>query len=368
MDEKAFNPNRLRFARKRRGLTIKKLSSSICMTPKIISDYENSKHDPPPKTISLLAKELRFPERFFFLEDDIVELDEAAVSFRSFSKMTAAVRDSALCAGQIALEFAFWLEKKFDLPAVDLPDLRDYEPEAAAETLRNIFAIGQLPISNMVHLLESKGVRVFSLEENTLDMDAYSFWMNGTPFMFINTRKTVERSRFDAAHELGHLILHKHGSPLGREIEIEATKFASAFLMPKGSVLVKAPRLPSLSSFINLKPYWRVSTSALIKRMSDLGLVTEWHYRNLMIELSSKFGRREEPNPILQRETSKLLPMIFKALKEDGINKEMIANDLNIFVDDIDSLLFNLTFVGVSGGKNLPQHKPKSTSHLRRIK
>lgn len=358
----------MRFARKRRGLTIKSLSSAIGMTSKIISDYENSKRLPPERTISLLAKELRFPEPFFGL-DDIVDLDESAVSFRSFSKMTAPVRDSALGAGQIALEFAFWLDKRFDLQKVDIPDLCDDEPEAAANTLRDKYAIGELPISNMIHLLESKGVRVFSLEEKTLDMDAYSFWMNGIPFMFINTKKTVERSRFDAAHELGHLVLHKHGSPIGKEIENEANKFASAFLMPRGSVLAKAPRFPSLNIFIDLKTYWAVSTSALIKRMSDLGLITEWYYRTLIIELFQKWGRKDEPNPIRERETSKLLPMIFKALKEDGISKEDIARDLSVFVDDIDALLFNLTFVGVNGGKrNSNPAKSTNANHLRRVK
>ncbi len=267
------------------------------------------------------------------------------------------------------MEFSYWLDKKFDLPKTDIPDLRDYEPEAAANTLREIWALGELPISNMVHLLESKGARVFSLEEKTLDMDAYSFWMNNKPYIFINTRKTVERSRFDAAHELGHLVLHKHGSPLGREIEAEAHRFATAFLMPKGSVIAKAPRFPSLGVFIGLKPYWRVSTSALIRRMSDLGLISEWHYRNLLIELSSKWGRQSEPNPIEQRETSKLLPMIFKALKEDGISKEDVANDLSVFVDDIDTLLFNLTLIGVNGGKqSFSPTKATVTNHLKVVK
>ena len=230
MDNNSFNKNRLRFARKRRGMTIKHLGSLVDMTSKIISDYENGKHIPPPKTLFLLAKELNFPESFFYL-DDISELDETAVSFRSFSKMTASIKDSALSVGQIALEFSSWIEKKFKLPQVDIPDLRDYKPEIAAETLRNIWSLGELSIGNMIHLLESKGVRVFSLGEILPDMDAYSFWMNNIPFIFVNNQKTVERGRFDAAHELGHLVLHKHGSPSGREVEIEANRFASAFLM-----------------------------------------------------------------------------------------------------------------------------------------
>lgn len=368
MDKEDFNPNRLRFARKRRGLTIKYLADAIGKTPKIISDYENNKRKPTDKTLLLLSKELDFPLQFFFC-DNIVSLDETSVSFRSFSKMTSSIRDSALGAGQIALEFSFWLDKRFNLPSVDIPDLRDHDPETASDTLRNSWALGELSIGNMVHLLESKGVRVFSLEEKTLEMDAYSFWMNNNPFIFINTRKTVERSRFDAAHELGHLVLHRHGQPLGRKAEDDANRFASAFLMPKGSIISRAPRFPSLDVFINLKSNWHVAVSALIKRMSDLRLLTEWHYRSLMIDLSSKGYRKNEPNPLTKRETSKLLPLIFKSLKEEGISKENIANELNIYINDIDSLLFNLTIIGVKG-RNLPssQTKNKIPNHLTRIK
>ena len=33
-------------------------------------------------------------------------------------------------------------------------------------------------------------------------MDAYSFWRRGVPYVFLNTMKSAERSRMDAAHEL----------------------------------------------------------------------------------------------------------------------------------------------------------------------
>ncbi|WP_376773772.1 ImmA/IrrE family metallo-endopeptidase [Rhizobium mongolense] len=71
---------------------------------------------------------------------------------------------------------------------------------------------------NMVHLL----VRVFSLVENTRTVDAFSVWRGIRPFVFLNTIKTSEHGRFDAAHELGHLVLPRHGGPSGRRAEDEA--------------------------------------------------------------------------------------------------------------------------------------------------
>jgi Zn-dependent peptidase ImmA (M78 family) len=50
-------------------------------------------------------------------------------------------------------------------------------------------------------------------------VNAYALWKDEKPFVFLNTFKSTESSRFDAAHELGHLVLHQDGSVTGREAE-----------------------------------------------------------------------------------------------------------------------------------------------------
>jgi hypothetical protein len=87
-------------------------------------------------------------------------------------------------------------------------------PDTAALYLRQNWGLGERPIPNMLKLLEAKGVRVFSLAENTKAVDAFSVWRNGLPYVFLNIAKSAERSRFDASHELGHLVMHKHGGGL----------------------------------------------------------------------------------------------------------------------------------------------------------
>jgi len=114
-------------------------------------------------------------------------------------------------------------------------------PRQQPGMLRQYWLLGERPIKNVAHLLEAKGVRVYSLMERNVEVDAFSLWRNDTPFIFINTRKSAEHSRFDAAHDLGHLVLHRHGGPRGQNAEREAQAFAAAFLMPKSSVLAVAP-------------------------------------------------------------------------------------------------------------------------------
>lgn len=368
VDNSVFNPTRLKFARKRRGVPAQTLCNVLGITTRTLSDYENGRGEPQPHLLSKISLELRFPEEFFFC-DDIAPISDNTVSFRSLARMSAKVRDAALHAGQIALELSEWLDNKFETPKVDFPDLKDFDPETAAGTLRNQWALGERPISNMIHLLEAKGARVFSLVEDTTDMDACSFWKDGRPFIFLNTKKSVEHSRFDAAHELGHLVLHKHGDPIGKEVELQAHRFASAFLMSEGSVKANFNNIPTLNKIIADKALWGVSAAAYVRRLKDLALITDWHYRSFSIELSQRGYMKREPNPIMQRETSKLLPMLFQALREEGVSKYDIAKDLKVYAEEIDSLIFNLAMIKLDGGlKDCTPSDRLTARHLKLVK
>jgi predicted RNase H-like HicB family nuclease len=100
---------------------------------------------------------------------------------------------------------------------------------------------------------------VFSLAEENRHLDAYSFWRNDKPYVFLNTVKTAEHSRFDAAHELAHLTTHRHTGSSHRSAEDEANAFASAFLMPQADLIAVMPRVRSLNDLIEGKRRWRVS-------------------------------------------------------------------------------------------------------------
>ncbi len=211
------------------------------------------------------------------------------------------------------------------------------------------FPLGERPIENMVHLLEAKGVRVYSLAENSIEVDAFALWHSKTPFVFLNTLKSAEHGRFDAVHELGHLVLHRHSGPQIPDAERQANAFASAFLMPRASVLANAPRMATLQNLIQLKKQWIVSVAALAYRLHALGLVTDWHYRTLCIEIGQNGYRRKEPEGA-QRERSQILATVFAALREEGVSKAAVADQLQIEGDELDKLVFGLMIVSLAGG------------------
>jgi Zn-dependent peptidase ImmA (M78 family) len=107
------------------------------------------------------------------------------------------------------------------------------------------------PIGNLIGLLETHGVRVFSLSENTAAVDAFSFWRDQKPYISLNNFKTAERSIFDAAHELGHLVMHRHGGPRpSRSAAREANRIRGCVSMPENDVTARIPRFITVDIII----------------------------------------------------------------------------------------------------------------------
>jgi len=364
-----FSASRLTFARKRKKLTKIELADKTGLSLKTISEYENERLIPKESTLKTIAEVLDFPVDFFYGEA-LFEIDPTAASFRASTKLTSKQKNSVLSAGGIAILLNNWFEKKFDLPRHNLLDMRDFAPESAATALRQEWGLGELSIKNMIHLLEVKGIRVYSLVEDSKDVDAFSTWHEGIPFVFLNTFKSAERSRFDAAHELGHLVLHKHGVPQDQNAEIQANRFASEFLMPKNSVTAACPKYPTIETLIKLKQQWIVSVAALAYRLKDLNLITEWQFRMLNITMSKNKYKTIEPEPAA-REISLLLNKILEALKDENIGINTIAKELKVSPREIKKLIFNLSLTSIDGGKktesgNTPKNSNKNI--LERIK
>lgn len=349
-----INPKQIKFARVRRRNTKAQLAKELGVTSRSIQNYEAGTSTPDPETLAHIAKLLNFPQQFFFLDEDMPQLQEHAVSFRALSKMSEAMKNCAYSVGAIAFKVNEWIEERFNLPEADLPDLSDLEPEEAAITLRRLWGLGNAPIPNMIHLLESKGIRVFSLAEEAREVDAFCTWYEGKPFVFLNTMKSAERSRFDAAHELGHLVRDvysmQHGNARGPEIERHADAFAAAFLMPKESVVANRPPAYTTKFLMKLKHYWGVSLVAMAYRFHTLSLISEWNYRTLCIEMAKKGYRTKEPES-MERETSQLLSKVLDFLHTRKQGRREIAQSLSLSVDEINALTFRLTpLSSVKGG------------------
>ena len=292
------------------------------------------------------ASRSRFPIQLIsFYREAPERIDTDAVSFRSLSRMKAKERRAAEAAGSLGIELYEWIDSRFNLPAADLIDLSKERsrPHVAARLLRQHWGIGDRPIGNVLKLIESKGIRVLSLSEATKHVDAFSFWRGEHPYVFLNQEKTAERSIFDTAHELGHLVLHHHaGSKADKEAETQADRFASAFLMPENDMMDYA-HLFTVGQIISAKKRWKVSAMALAYRLKFSGL-----YQRMELPFfadrawEARLSKRRSQTEI-EREVSTVLAKVLAALWSKGMTKDDIAKDLGIPLGEIEALIFRLS-------------------------
>jgi Zn-dependent peptidase ImmA (M78 family) len=320
--------------------------------------------------MEIIANELHFPISFFS-RPDLDRIDSQSASFRALSSLSSCQRDMAFSAGSIAIEVNGVIEKHVQLPPCNIPDLRWEDPVAAADALREHWKMGVRPIKNMIHLLEFYGVRIFSLADECQKIDAFSLWRNETPFIFVNRSKSGERGRFDAAHELGHLILHRRGVPSGQQAETEADQFASAFLMPKESVFPRVPGMPrgtpALKRLLELKSFWKVSAAALARRLKDLKVITDWQYHSVCVDLS-RLGYRTNPEPNgIDQEVSQAIPKALMILRDKGMSLPQFSSLLALLPSELSGLTFGYVLAPIEGGGAKQTTSRRSKAELRLV-
>ena len=358
IERKSFNHQRLVLARKIRRLTKTGLSDLVKLKPRTITRIESGNKEPEQKIVQAISDALKFPVEFFMGGDPFLP-DAGSVSFRSLAKMRAKDRDGSIADVGLASELLDWIEVRFRLPEPDLPDFsHETDPEAAASVLRQIWRIGVRPIGHITSFLEEHGVRFFStVGQQSSSVDACSLWIDETPLIFLNHAKTAEHSIFDAAHELGHLVLHKHSVyPPSRSVEREANMFASAFLMPEEAVRPYIPWRVTPETVLREKARWRVSAMAMLRRLYALKLLTDWQYKGMCIEFTRRGFRSDEPDGI-ERERSVLWPRVFSKLWRERMTMDKIADSLHIDLYDLERLMGGLIGPSACPDQDYTKHK-----------
>ena len=345
---------RLTLARKMRGFSKKELAELVEVTPKSIADYENDITNPSTEIEQRLIRALRFPEAFFNLHTT-EPMSEEAISFRARTKLKRSQKDIATAEATLATELSDWCNTKFNLPKTNVPTIEGIDPVLAAEMLRKEWKMGDGAIPNLLALLESHGIRIFFAGEIGNEVDAFSYWEPKTqcPYVFLTTSKSGERRRMDAAHELGHLVMHRNldmGSSATKEIEAEANRFASAFLMPKSTMLKYTPRSFGLRDAVALKKQWKVSVAAFIFRSHDIGLLTDWQYHILFKQLSAAGWRTDEPNAIIP-EQSEVNKQVIALLSKMPQKLSTASNETALPLELCYQLLTGTSAQVVVGGK-----------------
>jgi Zn-dependent peptidase ImmA (M78 family) len=305
------------------------LARQIGVTAAAVSQYELGQARPSAAVLARLALALSMPVDFFAAGFP-PPVTPGQAHFRSLRTTSQAERDQAEAFGEIAWRVVEVVERHLRLPRLRLPQLDLAEPagaddvRVAATTARESYGLAAAPVPHMVRLLEASGVIVLALPDVSERVDAFSHWYGQRPFVFLNPAKDDKaRSRMDAAHELGHLLMHHDAEPGSQLLERQATAFASEFLAPSAVLRDELPARLDFDRLHELKRRWGVSLKALVYRGHDLGVYREHTYRRGM-GLLAQWGC-PEPGDLGPRETPSLLGKAVELLDQQQVTIESLA-------------------------------------------
>jgi Zn-dependent peptidase ImmA (M78 family)/transcriptional regulator with XRE-family HTH domain len=349
-----FRGERLIQARESWGISATSLAELVGVSAQSISHYEQNTHSPGHEVMESLASQLKFP-RAFFLRPVRVG-DDAPIFWRSKSAALKSARRRARVRMLWLQEIVEFVSQFFNFPDVRLPDfgipdfkkLTDQDVEKFSNACRIEWGMGNGPVVNVCTLLESKGVFVSRMRMDADGLDAFAHWPHGqNPFVVLGRDKeNAPRSRFDAAHELAHLVLHRCvdqkriNTPADLKLlESQAHRFASGFMMPAQG-FTQEVWAPTLDSLLNLKERWGCSLAAMIKACKYNGLVDDEQEKRLWINYNRRGWRSGEPlDSAVQTELPVLLRKSFDMLvHEGGQPKKQILLQLRLNSNTVEEL------------------------------
>jgi Zn-dependent peptidase ImmA (M78 family)/DNA-binding XRE family transcriptional regulator len=344
-----FDRSRLRMARELRGLTQVQLAREAgSVTSASVSQFENGHARPATSTLRRLSVALRVPLSFFAAPTRLPAQEQVNGFFRSLRSTSPRDRQQALAYVQLARELALELEKFVALPELDLPrfpvdaerEFYSAEIEEIASQVRDHWKIPDGPIENMARLLEKSGIVVIRFRVSTEKVDAFCVDFPDRPVVALGADKGLrDRSRFDAAHELGHLVMHGAGQVGDKVAERQANEFAAAFLMPAGDIKPELPSRLDWPTLLRLKTRWHVSIAALLVRAKTLDVMDEHTYAQAWKALSARGWRKVEPGNLGNPEVPVLLQRAVELTKKNGFTFEEFISHSGLPEADIRTLL-----------------------------
>lgn len=305
------------------------LAREVGVTPTAIAQYEK-KGRPTQATLASLCLALGLPREFFGAGRPLTLLPASAAHFRSLRSTSSAAREQALAYGELCLELASLIADYVELPLVVLPDVEVPDDIEGGDITEAVSAVKELwnvepgPVPSVVQLLEVNGIIVMRLPDGTDPrVDAFSTYAGDRPLVFLSSNvEDRARGRFEAAHELGHLLLHPDTEPGSKIVENQAHAFAAEFLMPRDEIIDQLPRRIDWPRLHDLKRHWGVSLKALVYRSKSLGVMSDASYRRANQQLS--MWGLPEPGPLGRAESPTLLGMARDLMIESGIDFDAV--------------------------------------------
>ena len=339
MDGIGKNLKRIRLLK---NLSLKDAGNLLNMTATAISKYEKGEILPDSKKLIDFANAYNVKSIELLKVYNVPKMK--FTSFRKKKRLTG--QNLELLEELIQDEVAKYLEI-IEMNNIDTDNikLKKYscnnleDAEKAANDFRNYIKISnKQPISDLINILENLGIIIIQIKNSDNrfdDFDGLSEIVNNIPvIVLLDGIKDGARQRFTIAHELGHLVLNINNDELDEERL--CNRFASALLMPKEAVINEFGYSRGNINFFELTAFkneFKVSYTAIVYRLKDLNIISEYLYKKLSIFLSQRIGKND-PNPIQPEISYQFKKIVYKLEADEIISVNKACELLGVTVDE----------------------------------
>ena len=325
------------------SLTLDALAEKMggIVTKQALSKYEQNQAQPSPIVLTKLSAALGVKANYLLSPSHI------SVEFIAYRKVTSLPEREKARVKSVVTQYLEDRVRVQTLIGQGKPDFLPWnqlaissleDTEKHANEIRMLWELGASPISNVVGTFEEHQLCILSIEANekfdgisALGRDTSGNILAGA----LVTRQGVsgERQRLNLTHELGHSVLK---IPSNINEEQAAFRFASAFLVPAERLINEVGARRSyvhISELLILKKQFGISLQALLRRMRDLGIISDSYYRRWCVYISKQGWKKQEPDE-LERETPQWLKRNLSRLVGEGaITQEEAERMLGASID-----------------------------------
>jgi Zn-dependent peptidase ImmA (M78 family)/transcriptional regulator with XRE-family HTH domain len=333
--------NRLKAARKMAGFSMDRLAQETggIITKQAISKYENNKMKPNSQVLNALSKALGVKAEYFFRDSKV---SFSGLEFRKRSRLAKKTEDRIkqktldFLERYVEVEEVLNQNAKYKNPLSGLKIKNRDDIEQAAKKLRKKWHLGDAPISNLMELLEDKGIRIYEVDVDD-EFDGLSAFVGNIPVIAVRAQNDLVRKRFTIAHELGHIMLD-FSADRDHSPEKLCHSFAGALLLPENIIFAELGRQRSkvtLWELKKLKGIYGISIQAIMARAHNLSIISNYSYREFCIILNKRGWKKEEPGTYEGKERpNRFKQLVYHAVAEEIISFSRGAELLNMVLPE----------------------------------
>jgi len=340
----------LKTARVINGMSMDDLCAKMnnLVSKQTISKYESGKMLPNSTNLIALANALSVKPDYL-LRPFTVSLDR--IEFRKKSKMGVKEENSIKekirdrIERYIEIEEILGIDSNFVNPIKDHSVIAPSDVYRIAEEVKTLWKLGQDGIPYVIEMLEGHCVKVIEMEAPDTFDGLSGFVGDSKPIIVLNKNFPVERKRFTAMHELGHLMLNFDEALPQKDIERFCNLFANEMLISQEvfkRILGVSRHDISLNELRAIQSNFGISVEAQMFKAKQLEIISDSRYKYFCITKNQNLAFKEqvEKSTYHDEKSGRFTSLVYRALASELITfskaSELLNESINVVREQLE--------------------------------